>query len=215
MDFVGFNFNVDKCKTVTVQDLVLVCQTVSETKEWKYDYHDFIAQDKSKNDLKYMRTVFKEIERKKIFEGYTDVYIFSDGAGKHFKTSFTQMCAAKLQKALGFTVQLKWVIFAANHGWSICDSHGEVLNQEKTRIEVSGNQPKSALDWINAIQHAKLKNTTVEVIDNIDQSSFDLNTIKGIKSCFYFTYHSTGENHLAVRMFEHSKAPEALITHTF
>jgi hypothetical protein len=38
------------------------------------------------------------------------------------------------------------VIFAANHGWSIYDSHNGVLNQEKTRIEVLRNQPKLALD---------------------------------------------------------------------
>ncbi len=117
------------------------------------------------------------------------------------KICFTQRCAAELLLVLG-SIELAWVVYAPNHEWSICDSHGGVLNQEKTRQLISGNKMETSNTQLKVIQQTTFKNTIAIDLDKIDQSSFDQKTVKGIKNYYCFRYYFQDAK-LTMKMFGH------------
>ncbi len=129
LDFVTFYFSIKKEIPKVINDLVMVIETINDEGAFQRQYYDFISIDKMTipNDSKFMRDLFEQTFRDGLLEEYNNIFIFSDGEGKHFKTSFSQRCAAELQLALGQDIKITWIVFAANHGWNICDSHGGVL----------------------------------------------------------------------------------------
>jgi hypothetical protein len=186
LDFVTFYFSIKKGIPKVINDLVVVIETINDEGTFQRQYYDFISTDERTipYDSKFMRAVFEQTFRDGLFEEYSNIFIFSDGGGKHLKTSFSQRCAAELQLALGQDVKITWIVFAANQGWNICDSHGGVLSQIKNRVEIAGKQPKTANNWIQAIQEANLKDTKPINIGIVDQRQFGQKTITGIKDYF-------------------------------
>jgi hypothetical protein len=208
MDFVAFHFNIKKGVLKIVNDLVLVLETVTTNGQRERHYYDYISTDEnSANDSKFMRAVFEHVYKDGLLDDFSSIYFFTDGGGKHFKTSFTQRCTAELQRKLGNRVIITWIVFAAYHGWSICDSHGGVLNQLKTRKEIAGEQPKTGKSWIDTIMKSATRNTRPMEIDFVDPREFKQKTMTGIKDCFCFRYYTTS-NVLAVQMYEHYESKD-------
>jgi hypothetical protein len=214
LDFVTFYFSIKKGIPKVINDLVMLVETINDEGAFQRQYYDFISTDKRRipNDSKFMRALFEQTFRERLLEEYNNVFIFSDGGGKHFKTSFSQRCAAELQLALDQDVKITWIVFAAKHGWNICDSHGGVLSQMKNRIEIAEKQPKTANNWIQAIQEANLKETKPIGIGIVDQRQFGQKTITGIKDYFCFRYVTTQEK-VSIEMFEHYYCKDSHIEH--
>lgn len=46
--------------------------------------------------------------------------------------------------AVALKTQITWLMYAPNHGWSLCDSHAGVLNQQVSKAELNGEAPDTA-----------------------------------------------------------------------
>ena len=94
IDFVGYEFQQDKCKKVYVNDLVIVVENlvvIGEERKWEQQYYDFLCSNvcSGKNDFHYVQATMKWMVEHKLFDGVKQVVLFSDNAGKHFKNCIT------------------------------------------------------------------------------------------------------------------------------
>jgi len=97
---------------------------------WKRRYFDFLCSDPrtGKNDFQFVRSVFSWLHDHEVFAGATRLYLFSDNAGKHFKNKHTYDVI--MSYATSWNIRILWIMYAPNHGMSLCDSHGGILGQK-------------------------------------------------------------------------------------
>lgn len=205
MDFAGFEFKLEKCKASSICDLVIVVNWFCDNK-WNRKYYDFLCDDETKkNDSKYVRAAFNNLFESRELDSFSTIYLFSDGAGKHVKNQYSVKFFAEAAKQ--HNVSITWIIFAANHGWSICDSHAGILNQMKHRFEMAGEQPKTTDLFIDAMHKTHLKNTFPQKLTSIDRSVMSGEKLHAIANCFYFKYFATMDK-LAVQYKSHANSAD-------
>ena len=133
IDFVGFEFTQDKCKERYVNDMVTVVEKLVEVdgvRRWERRYFDFLCSDfkTGKNDFQFVRSVFHWLHEHNVLQEATELYLFSDNAGKHFKNKHT--FDVIMRNAVEWKIRILWIMYAPNHGMSLCDSHGGILGQK-------------------------------------------------------------------------------------
>jgi hypothetical protein len=215
LDFVAFHFQfgkgTDENSLMTIQDFVFCVEYMNYNKVWSRKYYDVLSlnPEQQKNDSHFVRCAVEKIFQEDILGGFRNIFFFSDGAGKHFKTRMTQQTIAELKHVLGPSVQVTSVIFAQYHGHNICDSHGGVLNQVKNREEIAGRQPKTPEEWFQTINSkaktGDLKSTKAIEIGHGDQKKQDVVKMEGISQKFCFRYFSADNSgkRMAVGMYYH------------
>src|SRR5690606_25957164 len=92
----------------------------------------FVANSTSEpNDYWFMIEAWKQLVELPQFQGVEIINIWSDGGGKHFKTTPTITFFARLQQTVGKTFYYNF--FASHHGHSVCDA---VASHAKRRLNL-------------------------------------------------------------------------------
>jgi hypothetical protein len=139
---------------VVVEDLVVK----DGKREWVRKYLDFLCSDANsgKNDFHYVRAVFQWLTKQKVFEGKSQVLLFSDNASKHFKNCSTVKYLMHLTTSI--KIPFWWIMYALNHRWSLCDSHGGILSQMVIKTELNGVASDTA-EKMQLIEQPKFTNS--------------------------------------------------------
>ena len=166
IDFVGYEFQQDKCKKVYVNDLVIVVEKLVEVggeRKWERQYYDFLCSDISsgKNDFHYVKAALKWMVEHDLFGEVKQIILFSDNAGKHFKNCNTVEYLMYL--AVSLQLRFLWIMYAPNHGWGLCDSHGGILSQMVYKADLNDNLPDTATKMQQLIQNSNFTNTNATV----------------------------------------------------
>ena len=148
INFVGFEFQKRKYMEVYVNNLVVIVENLVITngeREWVQEYFDFLCSDveTGKNDYHFVHAVFEQLKLFGVFKVAKQLYIVSDNAGKHFKNKATFEYIAKC--AMELLILIHWLMYAPNHGWSLCDGRrGGLLSQKVNKAALDGNAPRTA-----------------------------------------------------------------------
>jgi len=161
IDFVGFEFQDDKCVKLYVNNLVVILENLVITdgqREWVREYFDFLCSDKAtgKNDYHYVHGVFEWLKQFQFFVSTKQMVIVSDNAGKHFKNKATFEYIE--QNAVELQVLIYWLMYAPHHGWSLCDGREGLLSQKVNKMALDGNKPDTAVKMQELIDKSNLTN---------------------------------------------------------
>lgn len=111
--------------------LVVILEQLVENSNFQRHYYDFICNDPltKTNDYYYVRQAWEiMLNELKLFESFTRaLFIWSDGAAKHFKQKFLWKYLAGIKEEHNKD-KIEYNFFAPYHGHNLCDSQKPRIN---------------------------------------------------------------------------------------
>lgn len=171
------------------QVFVLSEITRNPSGEIKIKYYDFYKV--AKNDFFFFKAVMELYFTKYKKECVKNVFIWSDGAKKHFKQRFAMYFMSTLPEK--YSVNVQWHFYCSNHAHNICDGHAAKLKKIlRDWQKKSGRKIPESVDFRiivdKAVEEKHLSDMIAVEMQEIQNSTFDSSKMPRIsfQHCFVF-----------------------------
>lgn len=171
---------------------MLVADVLDENGEHIHAYLDClpVKEQLESKDWNFVASVFDGLHDSGFFNGYEQIFWWSDTGPNHFRTSNTLYYWRQFQQRTGIKMFINF--FAPYHGHSMCDGHIGAIS--KALHKAAGNLQDTLQDWNRQFVEAniaELKFTTV-THHPINRGPKLVKTLKGIKKYLVFTFVTDG-----------------------
>ena len=174
------------------QDFIVVFQKFDDAEDakMKTTMHHFVASGSNiKNDGTFVIRTWLHMLSEGWFDGFTTLEIFSDGAGKHFKTTAIMNFFSTIQMFSG--IKVVYNFFESNHGHSVCDAAASHVKKAISVFQRDHNEAVRTSQQIVEVANT-IKNHDAIVAPNNPQVELDdFKTFAGIRSQRKFTFTET------------------------
>ncbi len=183
-----------KCDTIKVEVCCVVVEYIDAmTEEWVREYFDFLSIQK--NDSAFTCFVWDLLDKEiGLFENFSEISAWSDGASKHYKNKYVKMHLNKL-KTKHPNVKLTKNYFESYHGMNISDSHMGVAQQTKKRYEREFGLIQS-MEKLKEVLEMKISDTCAPILASFKRSEVvdeETTNINGIKGFYHFEFLGNGK----------------------
>jgi len=186
------DFTQIQVQSTFYQDFVVVLQHFDnlEASKMRTKMHHFVASGSNvKNDGTFVIRTWLYMVQEGFLEGFHRIEIFSDGAGKHFKTTAIMNFFAFLKMYLD--IDIVYHFFESNHGHSICDAAAshikKAINVFQRDRDEAVRTPQQIVNVAKGIKH----HDAVVAPDHPEVELDEFKTFTGIRRQRKFTFTET------------------------
>lgn len=187
-----------------LQDLIIVVyeKQHSENEPLKRTYYHWIGQTGKKNDINFVKGCWEEMLVCLKIENRMKLYIWSDGARKHYKQSGHMKFWSEIQERLREkNVTVEYNFYASYHGHNVCDAAASHIKRVLNNYQLHTADPiRNQSDILTCPKILEMKNIAIQPARIIPGIREKVSTMKGITKFHRFTFPTKGEVHA----FEHS-----------